>query len=80
MAQDGTPIGNLSFGLNSELKVLGGEVIVQGSGVTYRMRGYETALMKHVYWNSSSVDSAGADYPGNSGNLTDVGVQRTIGG
>jgi hypothetical protein len=51
-----------------------------GGGVTYRMRGYETALMKHVYWNSSVVDPTGADYPGDSGNLTDVGVQRVIGG
>jgi hypothetical protein len=52
---------------------------VGGGGVTYRMRGYETVLEKHVFWNSSTVDSVGADYSGNSGNLTDVGVQRVVG-
>jgi hypothetical protein len=50
-----------------------------GGGVTYRMRGYDGDLSRYVYWNSSSVDSAGADYPGNSGALTDVVVQNVIG-
>ena len=56
------------------------EVGTFSAGVTYRMRGFETVLMKHVFWNSAGVDSTGANYPGDSGNLTDVGVQRIIGG
>ena len=48
-------------------------------GVTYRMRGYDGDLSRYVYWASSSVDSAGVDYGGNSGALTDVVVQNVIG-
>jgi hypothetical protein len=50
-----------------------------GGGVTYRMRGYDGDLSRYVYWPSSSVDTVGADYAGNSGALTDVIVQNIIG-
>jgi hypothetical protein len=50
-----------------------------GGGVTYRMRGYDGDLSRYVYWPSNSVDSAGVDYTGNSGALTDIVVQNVIG-
>ena len=78
MAQDGTPIAPLSFGFNSELKVLGGEVVVEGGGPTYRMRATDTTLGYPVYWESQGVDAAGANYAG-PGPLTDVVVSEVIG-
>lgn len=46
--------------------------------ITYRMRAYDTTLGQIVFWNSSQVDSAGADYAG-PGPLTDVVVQVILG-
>jgi hypothetical protein len=56
-----------------ELGVGGG-----AAGPVYRMRAHDTTLGRYVYWQSSSVDSAGANYAG-PGPLTDVVVQNVIG-
>jgi hypothetical protein len=69
------PTSELLFVLPTSAQGSGGG----GGGVTYRMRGYDGDLSRYVYWPSSSVDTAGADYSGNSGALTDVVVQNTIG-
>ena len=49
------------------------------SGVTYRMRAYDTDLSKQVFWNATSIDDTGAQYSGNSGALTNIVVQNVIG-
>ena len=48
-------------------------------GPTYRMRAIDTGLMRTVFWSSSSVDSAGVDYPGDANDLNDIVVQNIIG-
>ena len=47
-------------------------------GVTFRMRATDTTLTQIVYWDSTTVDSAGADYTG-PGPLTNIVVQNIIG-
>lgn len=47
-------------------------------GVVYRMRGYDTDLLRTVYWDALEVDTAIAEYPGNSAALTNVVVSIII--
>jgi hypothetical protein len=54
------------------------EGAVGGAGVTYRMRGYDTTLGRHVYWNADTVDTGGTSY-GGPGPLTDIVLFTTIG-
>lgn len=51
-----------------------GSILGTSGGITYRMRGFDTSLNRYVYWDSTTVDSAGADY-GGPGPLTDIVVQ-----
>ncbi len=49
-----------------------------GAGLTYRMRATDTTLTEVVFWRSSQVDSAGADY-GGPGPLVNVVVHKVLG-
>lgn len=52
---------------------------VGGTGVSFRMRGMDSDLARCVYWSSTSIDTLGDDYPGNSAALSDVVVSEVIG-
>jgi hypothetical protein len=79
MAQNGTPIAPLSFGFNSEIKLHGSPVVVEGgAGVTYRMRGFDVGLGRYAFWSSSEVDSDASDYTG-PGAVVDIVVQAILG-
>ena len=51
---------------------------VASSGVSYRMRGYDTTLARYVYWSSSTIDSGAASYAG-PGPVLDIVVQAVLG-
>jgi len=48
-----------------------------GTGITYRMRGYDSTLAAVVYWNSTMIDSLGVSYLG-PGPLTMIVVSNII--
>lgn len=62
-----------SFGASKTPNEVGG-----GGGVVYRMRGDDGTLGYPVYWNSSTIDTLGADYAG-PGPLTEVVVSKILG-
>ncbi len=47
------------------------------AGVKYRMRAFDSVLLTYVFWTSSSIDSAGADYTG-PGTPSDIVVQTAL--
>lgn len=47
-------------------------------GAVYRMRGYDSDLGRTVYWDAIEIDTALAEYPGNSGALSNVVVSVTV--
>ena len=44
----------------------------------YIMRGYDSVLMKTVFWKSLKVDSAASDYPGTPANVQDIVLHRVV--
>jgi hypothetical protein len=48
------------------------------TGITYRMRGYDTTLASTVFWNSSTPDADSSDY-GGPGPVTDIVVRAVSG-
>lgn len=75
-------IENFSDGLQATPN-LGGEALSLGAApgvvsLLYRMRATDTTLTQVVFWGSSQVDSAGADY-GGPGPLVDVVVHKVLG-
>ena len=55
-----------------------GPVNSGGTGLNFRMRATDTNLGQVVYWFSSVVDAAGADYAG-PGPLVNIVVQNVLG-
>jgi len=47
-------------------------------GALYRMRGYDSDLSRMVYWDAIEIDTALAEYPGNSLALSNVVVSIVI--
>jgi hypothetical protein len=62
-----------------ELLELAAATAGAGGAVEYKMRGYDSDLSRIVYWLSLTIDTAGADYSGNSAALSDVVVAKVIG-
>ena len=47
------------------------------TGVVFRMRGFDTTLAVHVYWNLIEVDADGSEYSG-PGPLTNIVVSNIL--
>jgi hypothetical protein len=52
-----------------------------GTGVTYRMRGFDQngAVNDYVFWSSSTVDSSASNYAGSAGPVVDIVVHSIVG-